>query len=95
MSLQSLYTQPHSFLFTEFLPAVGGVADRLCHHHRVLHRQLLPQPQVTEGVVKDLLLVAKVEHEVPVKLVTQGRADGLNVSDVIANTRPITLTLHT
>jgi hypothetical protein len=49
---------------------------------------------VTEGIVKYLFLMAKVEHEVPVKLVTQGRADGLDVSDVIANTGTIAFTLH-
>ena len=59
----------------------------------MLHGELLPQAEVTEGIVEYLLLVAKVEHDVTVKLVSQGRPDGLDVSDVIANTGLVSFTL--
>ena len=48
---------------------------------------------MTEGVVEYLLLVAKVEHDVPVKLVSQGRPNGLDVSDVITDTGLVSFTL--
>ena len=54
------------------VPAVAWVAHRFSDHYWMVHALLFSKTKVTEGIVKYLLLVGKVKHQIPVKLVSQG-----------------------